>query len=411
MARRISPALADLSQDIAGSIPVDLILRWATGQKNLPLHNQLLNPHKIQGTVVSSDSAGLSKLSEQKTLLEVLHLVSKPKEIIYAYGRKIGGEAIGMWIADNTQMFYASHIHPQTILEQMLGAQQEINELPVKVGIGIHNGEFIDIGGGLFGEEANYIEEVSENYTEGGEIVVSHTIRSQLEPSLAKLLALRADLKFKLPVYRFHYQNMKSAAVKDTDSFYPHPFDQEFFEYLTQTQFDDPEIRTKINSKYLIDTTVLLVKVHHRKRRFLLDQLTDWVIVNSIINKQLKDESINKVKSNGSLGIFTGNDNKALIEFAQELGERLQDAKFTATFAVAKGDVLIFPISETVKEIAGSPVNIASKLAEDVGEKNGLYIEDSVEAPPSFMQMQKSEPFSATVSGIELTGRMIKSAA
>ncbi len=407
MARRISPALADLSQDIAGDIPVDLILRWATGARSKVFHQTLIEPHLIKGTVVSSDSAGLSKLSAQKTLFEVLQLTSQPKEIIYAYGKIIGGRAIGMWIADNTQMFYSEDISPDKILAQMSAAQTEINNLPVKVGIGIHRGEFIDIGGGLFGSDADVIEDVTENHTEGGELVVSHNVKSNFN-EYTESFRIRSDLspQFTMPFYRFEYDSTSLQSLgKSQDSFYPAPFDLDFSQYLRTVDIQDKAKLADIEKKYTANSIVILFKVQHRKRRLLLDQLTDWVIVNSLMNKyKSNSRTITKIKSNGNLGIFLSRDPQDAFEFAYDLSHKLKAANYEVSFGISYGEVFLFPVNDAATEIAGSPVNIASKLAEDKGEAGHIYIESTVQVPhlPG-----KSEPFAVTVSGVELTGKMV----
>ena len=68
----IFPSLADLKQDIAGAIPVNLIQNWEESDKDEPEHSELLEPYRTYGTVVSSDSAGLSKMSKELPLLEVM---------------------------------------------------------------------------------------------------------------------------------------------------------------------------------------------------------------------------------------------------------------------------------------------------------------------------------------------------
>ncbi|MEK7877809.1 MAG: family 3 adenylate cyclase, partial [Pseudomonadota bacterium] len=50
----------------------------------------------------------------------------------------------------------------------------------VGVGLGAHCGEFYSIGGGLYGPEADGIEEGAENQTEGGEILVSRRLAGRL---------------------------------------------------------------------------------------------------------------------------------------------------------------------------------------------------------------------------------------
>ena len=83
----VHPSLADLPQDFAGSIPVDLVRNWVESDKTAHHHQRLLQPFMVTGTIVSSDSAGLSKISQERSLLEVTQLVSQPKEIIYSYGK------------------------------------------------------------------------------------------------------------------------------------------------------------------------------------------------------------------------------------------------------------------------------------------------------------------------------------
>jgi hypothetical protein len=95
MARRtIAPALADIAQDIAGEIPLPVVLQWEAGSKTAAIHRSILEDYSIQGTVVCSDSAGLSRLTQQRTLLEVMKLVHDPKEVVYGYGSSIGGKDI-----------------------------------------------------------------------------------------------------------------------------------------------------------------------------------------------------------------------------------------------------------------------------------------------------------------------------
>src|SRR6187402_792191 len=103
---RIIPALADLTQDIAGPVPLDLLYSWATGEQDDARAEELLAPFRVEGTVVSTDTSGLSRMTTERDLLDVLCLISEPKQIVHSIGLEIGGRPIGLWVADNTQMFY-----------------------------------------------------------------------------------------------------------------------------------------------------------------------------------------------------------------------------------------------------------------------------------------------------------------
>ena len=59
----IIPALADLTQDMAGPVPVHLLYAWAAGEQEPAHADALLDPYRVEGTVVSSDTSGLSRMT------------------------------------------------------------------------------------------------------------------------------------------------------------------------------------------------------------------------------------------------------------------------------------------------------------------------------------------------------------
>ena len=160
---RLIPSLGDLTQDIAGPLPVDLFREWVSGHQDLDKATSLLEPFAIQGTVVATDTSGLSYLTKEMDLLDVLALVSRPKEIVHALGTEVGGRAIGTWVADNTEMHYPL----ETPLEQVLGAMAEVHERikdegAVRIGMCVHEGTFYEIAGGLYGHDADAVEYLAE---------------------------------------------------------------------------------------------------------------------------------------------------------------------------------------------------------------------------------------------------------
>lgn len=393
----ISPVLADLSQDIAGMIPLELILLWNTGDKTEIRQKELLTPHLKKGIVVSSDSAGLSKLSASKHLMEVMQLVSEPKEVIYGYGKSVGGEAIGMWVADNTQMFYDQSIKPEEVIDAMVAAQQEIADLIVQVGMGIHQGTFMEIGGGLYGGDAQFIEELAENQTEGGEIVLTHSVTKQLSDTYQSYLSPHTqDERAAI----LNYADLNPLVSKHQETQYPYPFNTEFFEVLKlYSQLSKAEQEKKYQS-FSQQTTVVLVKVLHEEAGLLLDQLTRYIVANAYINQVLKDfPHVTVVKSNGDLGIFVTNEPTEAVSFAQHVREKLQKNGFIVNIGVTSGEVLLFPLQKGY-EIAGGPVNVASKLAEDSGENGKIFVESSVK-----IQVPEGKPFSFEISKVQITGK------
>lgn len=402
----ILPSFADLSQDIAGPIPTALLQQWENSDKTEATHEAILSPYKKKVTIVSSDSSGLTKLTGEKSLLEVLKLVSEPKESIYSFGKKIGGRSIGIWAADNTQMVYDSHIHPKLILQQMVAAQNEIQKGHVQLGIAIHQADVWEIGGGLFGQHADFIEEIAENYTLPGEIVISDSVKIELNDFPDDIITLRTDLDFEISVYRFDYSKYFIEALKHDDFHYPFPFDRDFFYLIRDKNLQDEKDRALINSKYAMEKIVILIKVKHKSRNFLLDKLSDWVMANAIINKIAEDYPLFKIKSNGDLGIFLIEDSSQAFDFAIDLQQALHANDFKVNIALSKGEVLIFHLGNDVREIAGNPVNIASKLAEDANEEGVIFIEESVEY--NNIHHYNIEKFSIKTSSVLIRGFKLK---
>jgi hypothetical protein len=192
MNKLISPALADLSQDIAGPIPVKIVEAWIKSDQSAESHEAILAPYKKTGTIVSSDASGLSKLSAGRSLIEVMKLVSEPKEILHSYGKAIGGHAVGIWAADNTQMFYDQSIDVNDVVKQMVGAQFAIKDVLVDIGIGIHQGSCFEIGGGLYGFDADTIEDFTEDESNAKEIIISDKTKLSLREPFMKFREQRA---------------------------------------------------------------------------------------------------------------------------------------------------------------------------------------------------------------------------
>jgi class 3 adenylate cyclase len=75
-----------------------------------------------------------------------------------------------------------------------------------------------------------------------------------------------------------------------------------------------------------------------------------------------------EIKSTGLLSIYTFTDCGNAIAFARTFRETLAEQGVQCRIGIDVDPVLIFDLNEGSRDIAGSAVNIASKLAEDVGE-------------------------------------------
>jgi class 3 adenylate cyclase len=350
---------------------------------------------------VSTDSAGLSKLTQRYSLAQVMKLVSEPKEVIFAHGKAIGGEAIGVWAADNSQMFYPDAIDPAQVVSQMLAAQSEIKALTVQVGAGVHFGECYQIAGGLFGADADFIEEIAEDQTQGGEIVVSRTVHERLPAPIRDAARLREDLLAHGSLYSLVDYQGTYAAVAGVDIAYPIPFDAAFFDALRKTPLDD--LAKADFASNLRTCVVAFVKVVPKPRAFLLDAFTELSLVDLGLRRIAAAHRGDVVKSTGSLGIVLFEGGGDAISFARDVIETQRTLGLNARVGVTRGEVFVFSLDGGGRDIAGGPVNIASKLSEDSG-MDGILVESSVDGGD---ELQRGEPFRQTISRVELIGRRI----
>lgn len=392
-------SLADLRQDIAGLIPAGLVLGWNGQEKTSARHEQLLAPFRKRGTLVSTDSAGLSTLTQRYSLAQVMKLVSEPKEVIHAYGTAIGGEAIGIWAADNSQMFFEETIAPARVVAQMLAVQEKVKALQVQVGIGIHACECYRVGGGLFGEGADFIEAIAEDATSGGEIVLSRAIVERLTGPVRDAARVREDLQEQGALWSLTDFPGLVDAVEGGNPHYPTPFDAAFFQRMRSTSME--ALGKEEFPEYRKTRTVVFVKVDHRPHEFLLDSFTDMSLIDLAIRRIASSHGADVVKSNGTLAIVLLEEGGEAVAFARDIIEGNRALGFKAHVGLARGEVYLFPLANGEREIAGDPVNVASKLAEDSGLE-GVLVERSVALGAL---AGKGEPFQLTLSKVELTGQ------
>src|SRR5688500_14179248 len=170
---RVMPALADLTQDIAGRLPLDLLRTWGEGAQEVGAAEELLSAFKMSVAVESTDTAGLSKMTGERDLLDLLALISGGKSVVHRMGTTVGGRAIGTWVADNTQLYYPDDVALRDVLQAMAGVQCRIADDGFPgLGMCVHRGAFYEIGGGLYGPDAHLVETIAEHHARAGEILV-----------------------------------------------------------------------------------------------------------------------------------------------------------------------------------------------------------------------------------------------
>jgi class 3 adenylate cyclase len=281
----------------------------------------------------------------------------------------------------------------------MLAVQRKVKDLQVQIGIGIHSGECYKVGGGLFGEDADFIEGIAEDATSAGEIVISEPIFERLAGAVRQAARVREDLQKAGALWALSHFSGPVEALEGNNPHYPTPFDATFFQRLRSASL--AELGQEEFPEYRKTQTVAFVKVTHSPHKFLLDSFTDMSLINVAVRRIAASHGADVVKSNGSLAIVLFPEGRQAVAFARDIIEENRALGFNAHVGLTHGEVYLFPLSNGEREIAGNPVNIASKLAEDSGLE-GVLVEDSVALGEL---AQKGEPFQLTLSKVELTGR------
>lgn len=397
----------DLSQDISRDLPVDVIAEWTASDQSDEIARNILNKTKVTGTVVSSDSAGLSKMSQNLGLIEVLAKINRPKELVYSYGSGIGGEGVGIWAADNTQMFYKDSVPAEHIAAMVTAMQDKIQkECDVKIGLGVHHGEFYSLGGGLYGIHADWIEEVAENYTSGNEVAITEHFLKRLPKGHTFNIVDRTDVTFDFgKIYRVDNNNEPYTLPLGSEE-YPIPYSDAFYKDLsTYQKTNDKKLLDKMYSKYSKHLAVVLIEREREDTPIheisLLNNLALSVVMKKTAQELLDDEQGWEVKTAGSLGIYLFKSCEHALSYAKKFRKNLEEDGIKCRIGIDCGTLLEFDIDGGYKDIAGMPVNLASKMAQDKGEMGKIYMSDTVSKD---VDTSDFKPITFQVSGVSISG-------
>lgn len=408
--KHYSPHLFDVTQDIIGALPLKLVEQWLNSEQTYAAAIQLLESYRVKGYSVSSDSVGLTRLTQQRGLLEILTMIDRPKRIIYGYGKAIAGQGVGIWAADNTQMFYPDSVEAATLIAAMLTIQDDVaRSCQIKIGLAAHYGSFYDISGGLYGAEADAIEDVAENHTCGGEILITQALRDRLPADHNFMLEQRPDLidnfsKELRNIYRV-LDGARLEQIQPIGDRYPIPYSEEFYIDLLAYENQNPNLSQSLALKYLQKKVVVLVESKNesmdRHEVAMFNQLSFTALMKDIGLQclgRLGLELSAEVKVINSLGIYAIEQPLLALEFAQSFRKALAEQQITCRIGIDQGEVLMFTLASGTKDIAGAAVNIASKMAQDCGKFGKIYLSVALE------QLAKDngfQEFSTCISEVE----------
>jgi len=408
---RFPAGFFDVTQDISRTLPVEIIERWAKGSQSSESARQLLNPNRVEGIVVSSDSAGLTLLTERLGLLEILALIDHPKRLLHSYGIAAGGEAVGIWAADNTEMLYPAETRAGDLVSMLLTVQDQIRkECKVQVGLAAHRGLFYSLGGGLYGADADRVETVSENYTEGGEVVITSELGAEFAGANRFSVQPRIDLPPELG------KNLRVTAGPRRDDLQPHetrypiPYSEQFYADLLRfsSRPDDTQLLEQVHRTYSQRRAVVLIERERDETDAnevaVLNELALSLAMKKIGVEALGELGGSEIKTSGSLGIYTFDECAPALAFAKRFREAFLRQGIASRIGIDYGEVLVFQIRDGIEDIAGAPVNIASKLAQDEGIFGKIYI--SEEASHTAGAGSEFHPVTFEISGVEIRALM-----
>lgn len=373
---RFPPGFFDLPSDAGQSLPLDLIASWIRSPQTPEAARLLLGPNTHNGIVVCSDTVGLTRLSHERSLIELLALVSRPKELVHAYGRAIGGTAVGIWAADNTAMFYPESIPADDVMSMLLTLMDRIQEeCEVGIGMAVHCGQFYELGSGLHGADADRVENLAEEHTEAGEILITAEFR--------RLLGETATFEFEhvdhIPVSGELYRvidGFRLEGIEPSEFRYPLPFTDEFYDGLSEFQ------RTRRTSvvprpAYRDGFVVVIEREREDRDDPEVASLNDLALAAAIarVGATLLEEFEGlDVKNTGGPSIYYFDEARRALNFSRKLREFFEAQKVQLSIGIDMGRVLLFELGPGRYDLAGSPVNVASKLAQDAGKLGAITL-------------------------------------
>jgi class 3 adenylate cyclase len=378
--QRFPPGFFDLPQGAGETLPVEIIDRWTRATQTAETARAILAPHTLRGVVVSSDSSGLTKLSRERVLVEILAMISRPKELVHAWGTAIGGRALGVWAADNTQMFYPPDVEAARLVGAMLSAVDQVTkECEISIGLCAHRGEFFVLGGGVYGPDADRVEVVAEDHTSGGELLITDTLADALATPGDFALAARDDLAREFGRILRVTTGPRVVDVTPSNFDYPAPFTTGFFEEISS--YTRSGRASRMPRPEYDDAAVVLIEREREETDVpevaVLNDLALSAAMKRIGAGLLADLDGTEIKTSGLISIFVFPQCAAAVTFAQGFRAALKEQGIDCRIGIDTGQVLLFELGAGARDIAGSPVNVASKLAQDVGEFGKIYVSDA----------------------------------
>jgi len=387
----IIPDLADIQWHQPAHIPPPFLLDWYHTDRSPLTQQKILKDYIVAGTIVNSDSSGFTALSEKTHVLELTLLIHRPKEIIYSYGKAIGGVPIGIWRADNTSMFYPEDVPIEKIINQMAAAQHAIGkQCKVEVSMGIYQAAFTKIDDQFVGNEYQLLESITEDELSPQEIVI-------IQPSEAAMDFMKSNggtpkpLGNNIVAWSLDYAHLGMNISPQNDKSYPKPFSDSFLKKLINIDFSDASRLNDACADMMKDTHVCFLNLHLDRNGLLLDRLLLMTVIDNFFQQSVINSGVEVAEDNGDSFVLLCREFDPLFDFLKKFCDEIKKLNIHYSAGIARSVILCETTGEQKsRPVAGMAINVASKLAEDVGETDHLLVHEDV-----FSNIAMSEPFTS----------------
>ena len=249
------------------------------------------------------------------------------------------------------------------------------------------------------------IEEIAENQTAGGEIVISQAILDRMPPDHGFTLEKRSDLTTEIgTIYRV-LDGRRLSGVRPSRERYPIPYSEAFYGDLVAyaTRMNDQDFARRLEEKYLRYKIVVLIDRENEESQgqeiSMFNHLSFSALMKDIGLQLLPAGAAAEIKVVGTLGIYVFDDAPAALDFARSFRQAFAKYDIACRIGIDAGAVVLFDLPAGGKDSAGNPVNVASKMAQDNGIFGKVYLGAAMKA---LVDVSGFTEISYTVSGVEM---------
>jgi hypothetical protein len=253
----------------------------------------------------------------------------------------------------------------------------------------------------VYGPDADLVASVGEEHTAGGEMVITDALRLAFGDAGDVRVEQRRDLVAEFGAVHRVTDAPTLSDLDLSDIAYPAPFSSGFSKGLSH--YSRTRRESMVPRQPYQELAVVLIMREREE-----PDIPEVVVLNDLSltaatkrsGATLLDGTGEEIKCTGPLSIYTVPECRDAIAFARGFREALSAQGIQCRIGIDVGPVLVFDLGDSSRDIAGSPVNIASKLAEDVGEFGKIQMTDAVALRAGGRREGPTLQF--TVSGVNL---------